>query len=194
MRENHEKEMKVMDKRYQKLQVTHDRLLVTKDHIDLINTFDRITHEIQRLKDQYVAGIREYNYVKEIDNKWFGSLSGEERARMYDLEELLGTDEVIDVHLAITIVRQRFEKIEKFVASELEELEDALDKANIDKMKELQNDINKEQLYARLQDEVGKIKAEVRSKSHALQNPGVMSQITSRIYQSLIIIISKIMT
>ena len=36
---------------------------------------------------------------------------------MYHLENLLGTDDVIDVRVAITIVKQRFERVERLFSS-----------------------------------------------------------------------------
>ena len=195
MQENHLQEMQDMHRQHQKeMQDMHERQLVIQKQTDLINMFNQIMHEIQRLTDQYVAGIREYSHLKDIDNSYFGSLSGEERARMYHLENLLGTDDVIDVRVAITIVKQRFERVERLFASQLAELEDALDQMDIDEMKQLQKNINKKHLSAQLQEETWQIKMEMGSTSRALQKPGVLSRITSRIFHSLIAVISKIMT
>ena len=190
----HEKEMQTMHKQYEKqMHVMHERQLVIQKQMDLINAFTQIMHELQRLMDQYVAGIREYSYLKDIDNSWLSSLSRQERARMYQLENFLGTDEVIDVHVAIPIVRQRFEHTERFFSTQLSELEDALDKMDIEKMKQLQKSISKKHLSNHLREATGQIKSEMLSTSRALQKPGRLSQIASSIFQSVVAIISKFM-
>ena len=192
---NHEKEMQIMHKQHEKqMHVMHERQLVIQKQMDLINAFTQIIHEVQRLMDQYVAGIREYSYLKDIDNSWLSSLSRQGRARMYQLaEDFLETDEVIDVHVAIPIVRQRFENAERFFSTQLSELEDALDKMDIDKMKQLQKSINKKHLSKHLRDATGQIKSEMISTSRALQKPGRLSRIASSIFQSVVAIISKFM-
>ena len=193
MHENHEKEMQSMHRQYEKqIQAMHERHLVIQKQTDLINAFTQIMHEIQRSTDQYVAGIREYSHLKDIDNSWLSSLSMEERDRMYRLEGLLGTDEVIDVRMAIAMVRQNFKHTERFFSSQLEELEDALDRMDIDKMKQLQKKINKKHLKAHLQGATEQAKFGV-STSRALQKPGVLFQIASGFYQALVTVISKIM-
>ena len=191
MRENHEKQTQVMQKEYEKqIQAMHERQLVIQKQTDLINAFTQIIHEIQRSTDHYVAGIREYGYLKDIDNSWLSSLSRREKVRMYQLEEFLGIDEVINVHMAITTVRQNLEQTERFCSSQLEELEDALERMDIDKMKHLQKQINKKHLNARLQETKGKIKSEM-STSRALQKSGVLYRIALRLYQSFTAVISK---
>ena len=114
LHENHEKEMQVMHKQHEKqIHAMHERQLVIQKQTDLINAFTQIMHEIQRSTDQYVTGIREYSHLKEKDNSWFRPLSMEERDRMYRLEGLLGTDEDIDVRMAIAMVRQNFKHTER---------------------------------------------------------------------------------
>ena len=194
MHENHEKEMQSIHKQHEKkMQTMHERQLVIQKQTDLISAFTQIIHEVQRSMDQYVAGIREYSHLKEKDNSWLSSLSREEQARMYRLEDFLGTDEVIDVHMAIAMVRQSFKYAEKFFSSQLEELEDALDRTDIDKMKQLQKKINKKHLNVHLQEAREQIKLEIISTSRALKKPGALSRIASRFYQSLVAVISKIM-
>ena len=83
MQENHLQEMQDMHRQHQKeMQDMHERQLVIQKQTDLINMFNQIMHEIQRLTDQYVAGIREYSHLKDIDNsyifwlvKWRGTSS-----------------------------------------------------------------------------------------------------------------------
>ena len=193
--ENHEREMQEMHREYEKqIRVMHERQLIIQKQTDLINDFSQIIHEVQRLMDQYVAGIREYSHLKDIDNSWLDSLSREEQYRMYELKDLLGTDEVIDVHVAIVIVRQRFENTERFFSAQLSELEDALDKMDIHKMIRLQKHISKKHLSNHLRDATWEIKSEMISTSRALQKPGRLSWIASSIFQSVVAIISKILT
>ena len=169
----HQKQMQDMQKQHQKeMKDMHERQLVIQKQTDLINTFDQIVNEMQRLLDQYIAGIREYSYLKDIHDSWFGSLTRGEQARMDQLEDFLGTNEVIDVHVAIAMVGQHFERVERFFSSQLEELEDALDKMDIDEMKQLQKNTNKKHLSARLQEEIWQIKMEMRSTSRTLKKPG----------------------
>ena len=192
MRQNHEKQMLVMHKQHEKqIQDMHERQLVIQKQMDLINAFTQGMHEVQRSTDRYIAGIREYSHLKEKDNSWLSSLSRQEKIHMYQLEELLGINEVIDVRMSIAIVIQNFEQVERFCSSQLEKLEDALDRMDIDKMKQLQKQINKKHLNAHLQEAAGQIKSEMISTSRALQKSGVLSRIASRFYQSLVAIISK---
>ena len=194
MHENHEREMQVMHKQYEKqIRVMHERHLIIQKQTNLINDLSQIMHELQRSMDQYIADVREYSHLKDIKNSWLSSLSREEQARMYQLEDLLGTDEVIDVHMNIVIVRQRFENLERFFSTQLSELEDALDNMDIDKMKQLQKNINKKHLSNHLREATGQIKSEMISASRALQKPGRLSRIASSIFQSVVAIISKFM-
>ena len=149
MHENSEKQMQVMHEK--QIQGIYEKDLVIHRQMDLINAFKQIMHEVKQSTDHYVAGIGEYNRLKNIDNSWFISLSREEQANMHQLEEFLGIDEAVklDVHMATTIVKQNFEQMERLYSSQLEELEDALDKMDIDKMKQLQQTINKRNLNAR---------------------------------------------
>ena len=186
--------MQVMRKQYEKqIRVMHERHLIIQKQSKLINDLSQIMHKLQRLMDQYIAGVREYSHLKDIDNSWLRLLSREEQARMYQLEDLLGTNEVIDVHMNIVIVRQIFENLESTFSTQLSELEDALDKQDIDKMKQLQKNISKEHLSNHLREATEKIKSEMISASRALQKPGRLSRIASSIFQSVVAIISKFM-
>ena len=196
MRENHEKEMQVQHEKHEKekqvMRENHEKQIqVIQKQTDLIIAFTKIMHEVQRSMDQYVADIREYSLLKEKDDSWLSSLSRQEKVRLDQLEGFLETDEVIDVRMAITIVRQRFEQTKSFFSSQLEELEDTLDRIDVDKMKQLQKQINKKHLNAYLQKAEGQTKSEIMSMSRALQKPGVLSRIASNFYQSLFTVISK---
>ena len=169
-----------------------EKQMVISNQIYLINTFRHKIYETQRSTDQYVTNIEAYCELKAIDDSWFYSLTAQEKQHMHMLRDFLGVDEIPDVNIATTIVKQVSVQTLKILSVNLEALEDALSNMDLEKMRELQEIMNKMQLstFAKLQME--HIKSKIISTSHELQARGTLSRIFSTFYDFLMAIISKI--
>ena len=128
--------------------------------------------------DRYVNDIREYYYLKERDESynWFRWLNTQEKLRMYQLESHLELEEIPTVKTAIDIVRKISEETLMTFSSQLEELNDALDEMDIDRMEQLQKDINKMQLSAFLRRPMDHMRSEMLSTSRALQKRSTIEE------------------
>lgn len=112
---------------------------------------------------------------------------------MHWLRDYLGVGEIPDVNIATTIVRQVSIQTLKILSAHLEALEDALSKVDIEKMRELQNIMNRIQLSTISKMQMEHIKSEIISTSHELQSRvRTLSKIFSTFYDYLIAILSKI--
>ena len=114
---------------------------------------------------------------------------------MYQLEDDLGLGEIPDVNIAVNIVKQVSEQTIKILSTQLEILEDALEEMDIDKMKQLQKELNKVHLSTFIETQKDKMKENIMSTSHELQvsSGGVLWQIASLFYNVLKFVYSKLM-
>ena len=188
--ESYEKQMAIMREK----QIMYERQQIINKQMQLIERFEQAIDETERSTDQYVANIREYRRLKEIDEGWFTWLSTQEVARMYQLEDYLELDEIPDANIAIAIVRQVSEQTLETLSSQLEILEDALHEMDIDKMKDLQKGVNKMQLSGFLRGQTDHMKSKIASTSRALQarSGGTFWKLASFFYNVLMTVISKI--
>ena len=188
--ESYERQMAIMHEK----QIMYERQQIINKQMQLIERFEQAIDETERSTYQYVANIREYRRLKEIDESWFTWLSKQEIARMYQLEDYLELDEIPDTNIAIAIVRQVSEQTLKTLSSQLEILEDALREMDIDTMKNLQKDINKVQLSGFLRGQTDYMKSKMASTSRALQarSGGTVWKLASLFYSVLMTVISKI--
>ena len=170
----------------------YEKQKIIRNQIQLINTFRYKIYETQRSTDQYVASIEKYCELKAIDDSWFYSLTAQQKHHMHWLRDYLGVGEIPDVNIATTIVRQVSIQTLKILSVHLETLEDALSKVDIEKMRELQNVMNKIQLSTISKMQMEHIKLEIISTSRELQSRGTLSKIFSTFYDYLIAILSKI--
>ena len=177
-------------------QLMHERQLIFDKQIKLINKFEQAIDETQRSTDRYVNDIREYYYLKERDESynWFRWLNTEEKLRMYQLESHLRLEEIPTVKIAIDIVRKISEETLMAFSSQLEELNDALDEMDIDRMEQSQKDINKVQLSAFLRRPMDHMRSEMLSTSRALQkrSGGIISNLASLFFNVLVTVVSNI--
>ena len=190
--ESYERKMANMHEK----QLMHERQLIFDKQIKLINKFEQAVDETQRSTDRYIDDIREYYYLKERDESynWFRWLNTEEKLRMYQLESHLGLEEIPTVKIAIDIVRKISEETLMAFSSQLEELNDALDEMDIDRMEQLQKDINKMQLSAFLRRPMDYMRSEMLSTSRALQkrSGGIISNLASLFFNVLVTVVSNI--
>lgn len=170
----------------------YDKQMVITNQIHLISTFRHEINEAQRSTNQYVANIEKYCELKAIDDSWFYSLSKQQKDHMHQLRDYLGFSEIPNVNLATAIVRQVSEQTLNILSLQLEMLEDALGKMDIEKMRELQEVMNKLQLSTFSKIQMERIKSEIISTSRELQAKGVLSQIFSVFYDFLMTIVSDI--
>ena len=155
----------------------YDRQMIIRNQVQLINTFKYEIFEVQRSMNQYVASIEKYCELKAIDDSWFYSLTNQERHHMYQLRDYLGLDEIPDVNVATTIVKQISEQTLKILSSQLAILEEALGKLDIEKMRQLQQ-ITKEtehSVAAFSKKQMDHIRSEIISSSRELQARGIWS-------------------
>lgn len=169
-----------------------ERQMVISHQIQLINTFRHKMYETQRSTDQYVANIEVYCELKAIDDSWFYSLTAQQKQHMHLLRDYLGVSEIPDVSIATTIVRQVSAQTLKVLSANLEVLEDALSNMDVEKMRELQDVMNKMQLSTFSKMQMEHIKSEIISTSRELQARGTLSRIFSTFYDFLVAIISKV--
>ena len=188
--ESYERQMAIMHEK----QRMHERQQIINKQTQLIERFEQAIDETERSTHQYVADIKEYCYLKEIDESWFTWLSTKEKARMHQLEDNLGLHEIPDANIAINIVTQVSEQTLMILSSQLEKLQDALDEMDIDKMKCLQRDMSKMQLSTFLRRQTDRMKSKIVSTSRALQkrSGGTFWKLASLFYNVLMTVISKI--
>ena len=169
-----------------------EKQMVISNQIHLINTFRHKMYETQRSTDQYVTNIEAYCELKAIDDSWFYSLTAQQKQHMHMLRDFLGVDEIPDVNIATTVVKQVSAQTLKILSVNLEALEDALSNMDLEKMRELQEIMNKMQLSTFAKMQMEHVKSKIISTSHELQARGTLSRIFSTFYDFLMAIISKI--
>ena len=183
--ESYERQLAIMQEK--------ERQIVTSNQMKLIDKFRLAKYETQRSTDQYIANIREYFYLKEIDNSWFLWLNPQQKFRMYQLEDDLGLGE-IDENIVVNIVKQVSEQTIKKLSTQLEILEDALDEMDINKMKKLQKELNEVHLSTFIDTQTDNMKEKIISTSRELQvrSGGTLWQIASLFYHVLKFVYSKL--
>ena len=170
----------------------YDKRMVITKQANLISSFRKNMHEIQRSADQYVASIEKYCELKAIDDSWFYSLNSREKHQMYQLRDFLGMDDIPDVNMATAIVRQVSEQVLKIMSKQLTELEDALRKEDIEEMRQLQDVISKIEFSYFLKRQMEHVKSEIISSSRAIQRRGALYQLFSVFYDFLVSVVSKL--
>ena len=115
---------------------------VIRNQLYLINTLREEIIEAKVSIDQYAFNIEEYYELKAIGDKWFHSLSEQQKDRMQKLREVLRIDEIPNTDVAKEIVRDFCTQQVEILSYQLTELKDVLYNVNIEQMRKLQENIN----------------------------------------------------
>ena len=149
--------------------------------------------EAQKLTDHYIAKLEKYCTLKAIDDSWTMSLSEELRSDMHQLRNFLGLDKNMKIPHVNSItgkVKQISEKIVIIFDSKVKTLVHALGEMDIEKMRQLQRNINIMELSTFLQKLLERIKSEKINSSEV--QGGVLYQISVVFSDYFIPTISKI--
>ena len=129
-------------------QVDCDEKMIICHQLDLIKALKLMECEVSRFSDQLVANITKYCDLKAIDDGYFSSLTIQQKNHMHLLKESLGLGEkyeIPDKDAAINKVKQVSKEVLIDLNSALIKLEDAPQdekKPDIEKMRQLQKDLN----------------------------------------------------
>ena len=172
-----------------------ERNSIISKQLELINRLKLIKCETQRSIDDYIAKLEKYFELKAIDDSWTTSLSEDQRNVMHELRNSLGLDEdmeIPDVKDVTAIVQQASEEILMVVSSLIETLQDALEEMDIEKMRQLQKEINIKQLSSFLKMQFKQIKLKILSSSDKVQRRGILYQISVVFCDYVIPVLSNI--
>ena len=98
----------------------------------------------------------------------------------------LDPDEVVNVNNATAIVRQISKEALKFLSSHVEELEDALQKMDIGKMRQLQKSMNKNYLDTFFERQMERIKMKLMNSSEELKQRGILYRMALVFYDHFV--------
>lgn len=186
MNAKHKRELNKAEAEYKRqIDIMYEREMVIINQAHLIKRFRSEMHEAQKSMDQYVANIDKYRELEATSKSWLYSLSREEEEYMNRLRDYLGLDRISDLDLkgAAVIVRQGAEQTLKILSSWLEQLEVALSKMDIDKMKQLQTILNEMEDFAVLNSQMECVRSRITNE---LQAKGAFYQISSAFYNLII--------
>ena len=163
--------------------------------LDLIHRLKLIKCEAQISTDHYIAKIEKYCALKAIDDSWTTSLSEEQRNDMHELRKSLGLDEdmeIPNVKDVTTIVQKTSEEMLTLVSSLIKTLQDALEEMDMEKMRQLQKEINIKQLSFFLEMRFKQIKLKIVNSSDKVQGRGILYHISVAFCDYFIPVLSNI--
>ena len=116
--------------------------------MDLINIMRKVIDKTQVRINEYDEAIKKLNELKSIDTYWFYSLSEKDKVYMDMLKDYLGLQDVSEVNEITTCkIREVSILLRDSVSLRLIEVEHALYERDIKAMRNLQEVIDKEELY-----------------------------------------------
>ena len=159
--------------------------------VNLIIKFKLGMYKAQASTDHYVTKLKRYC---ELNDNLHILLSSQEKDELSQLEDDLELyqNKRLDIKEATSIIRQISKETIKFLSSRVEVLEDTLHEMDIEKMKRLQEYMNKEYLDAFFKRQMERMKMKLQDLLKEVQQRGIMDQIFSVVYDNFIPVVTHI--
>ena len=177
---------------YKRQIAMYKKQMVINNQVNLISMFRLGSCETQAYFDHYVTKLKRYC---ELKDSWSFSLSSQEKDELSQLENDLDLHLIegqLDVKSATAIVRDFSRNISKTFSSWVKVLEVALHKMDIEKMKQLQKDMNKKNVDAIFKTQMERMRKKLLNSSEELKQRGIIYRIALVFYDNFMPTITHI--